>query len=81
MGCEDLLRVMTEKIYLGISTYHYPPFSVVSQMHDKPIGASDLLIKAFNFLPVYVSNHYLVKGSEKCDTKALNKSMPKSVPE
>jgi hypothetical protein len=79
MVCEDLLRVMTEKIYLGISTYHYPPFSVVSQMHDKPIGAGDL--KAFNFLPFYVSNHYLVKGSEKCGTMALNKSMPKSVSE
>jgi hypothetical protein len=38
MVCEDLLRVMTEKIYLGISTSHYPPFSVVSQMHDRPIG-------------------------------------------
>jgi hypothetical protein len=79
MGCEDLLRVMTEEIYLGVSTYHYPPFSVVSQMHDRPIGAGDL--KAFNFLPFYVSNHYLVKGSEKCDTKALNKSLPKSVSE
>jgi hypothetical protein len=47
MGCEDLLRAMTEKIYLGISTYHYPPFSVVSQMHDiimigQAIGAGDL---------------------------------------
>jgi hypothetical protein len=48
-------------------------------MHDKPIGAGDL--KAFNFLPFYVSNHYLVKGSEKCGTMALNKSMPKSVSE
>ena len=79
MVCEDLLRVMTEKIYLGISTYHYPPFSVVSQMHDKPIGAGDL--KAFNFLPFYVSNRYLVNESEKCDTNALNKPIPKSVSE
>jgi hypothetical protein len=48
-------------------------------MHDKPIGVGDL--KAFNFLPFYVSNHYLIKVSEKCDTKALNKSMRKSVSE
>jgi hypothetical protein len=79
MVCEDLLRVMTEKIYLGISTYDYPPFSVVSQMHDRPIGAGDL--KAFNFLPFYVSNHKLVRESEKFDTNALNKSIQKSVSE